>query len=320
MALRAWLFAGSNNREQITTAMQEAADGVKLGNNVLSHSVRWDQTKSVDPEGGFGVNEAVVQGVIKKLHLEGGMLAACHVFNTATGAPWRYDVTDSTVRAVPTAELATITNVNHVFDEVTFQDTKLTTGNYKISHEAIRDVNFDLMGELTSEVARRFARGINYQLTQGAGGSAPHGVEAAVTAITPTTLTYSNILELFHSVEAPYRNSAKCGFMCNDVMLKTIRQTLLDADGRPMWNQGANVIQGYSYVMENKPVWVNPDLSDDTLLFGDFDRYRCRMIGSMNIKILNELFALEDAVGIVGHQSIDGRLVDNTAIKKLVVA
>lgn len=320
MALRAWLLAGSNNREFITKEMQEAAEGIKLGNPTLSSTVRWDQTKGTDAKGGYGVNGLVVAGVIQKLHEQGSMLSACTVFNTSTGGDWRYVVTDSTVKAVPTNELATIANVDHDFSEVTFKETKLTTGNYKISYEAIRDVNFDLMGELTSEVAARFARGINYQLTQGAGGTAPQGIEAAVTAITPTTLTYNNIMELSHAVPSPYRRSSQCVYMCNDVMLKTIRQTLIDADGRPLWNQSGTAVEGYPYVMDNHGVVVNPDLSDDTLIFGDFSRYRCRLIGSLSLKILNELFALEDAVGIVGHLPIDGRLVDDTAFAKLVVA
>lgn len=321
---RGWALSMLNRREHVTPNMIEMASrsGVAF-DQPWQAPIRWDQTVGTDAAGGFAVNEAVVAGVIRKLKSFGGMIGTCNVFSTASGESIKKIVHDSTAfKATKTAEAGTIANSTQSIAKVTFGSTEYTSGIYEISMQLLRDSSYDILGEFQSAIADSFGRAFNDVLTKGTGTGEPQGIEAAVSAITPTTITHDNLLALYHSVDSAYRNSPRCAWMVNDATLLKLKQTLKDADGRPLYNSTVNnnVIVPMAMELEGKPVVVNTDLSDDVILFGDFDRYHVRLVGNMTIRVLQELFALSMGVGIVAHSAVDGRLVDNSAIKKLVAA
>lgn len=251
----------------------------------------------------------------------GGMMEACHVFSTATGTPIKKPVHDSTnFKAKKTSELGTIDNTTQLIGKATFGSTELTSGVYETSLELVRDTSYDLMGEFTLAVGESFGRGGNEYLTLGSASDEPQGIQNAVSQLVGIeAINHDNILVLFHSVDASYRRSKKCAWMMNDITLLAMKQSLKDADGRPLYKQSGNAVDGFSYMIEGKPVKINTDLENGEILFGDFSRYHIRLIGGVMIRVLNELFALRNAVGIVGHTAIDGRLVDKTAIRKLAI-
>lgn len=321
-AVRGWALSQLNRREFITSDMSNAQRAANFQWDApIQGAVKWDQTVGSATGGANSVNDAVVGEVIRKMKDYGGMMEACHVFSTSDGTPLKKPVHDSTAfKAAKTAELGTISNTTQVVDKVTFQSMELTSGIYETSLQLVRDSAYDIMGEFTMAIGESFARGANEYLTTGDQPDEPQGIENAVTAIAPTVINYANMLALYHSVDASYRRSAKCGWMMNDTTLLSVKQNLLDADGRPIYKTSGSAVDGFGYTIEGKAVKVNTDLSDGVILFGDFDRYHVRLIGGVMIRVLNELFALRNAVGIVGHTAIDGRLVDNSAIRKLVVA
>jgi HK97 family phage major capsid protein len=188
--------------------------------------------------------------------------------------------------------------------------------------QLVRDTAFDILGEFQSDVSESLSRGANFYLTTGSQADEPQGIQGAVSVANAAwnAITHPNILRLMHSVDASYRRSNKCAFMCNDATVLAMKLTLIDADGRPLYKSQPNAVGGFDYVIEGKPVKINPDLADGQLLFGDFSKYHIRLVGGVMIQVLRELFALTGGIGIIGHSSIDGRLVDSTAIKKLVVA
>ena len=319
-AFRGWALSQVNRKEHLTSDMIEAGQKSNVAFDApISGSVSWDQTTNVDPSGGFSVNDEVVAGVVRKMKDFGGMLSTCHVFNTSDGAPLRKVVHDSTnFKAQKTDELGQIQNTAQILDKVSFGACELTSGIYQTSMQLVRDSSYDILGEFQNAVGESFGRKINDLLTNGSGQDEPQGIEGAVTAIAPTTIDYSSILELFHSVDAAYRRSPQCGWMCSDSTLLNIKRTLLDADGRPIYKSQPDAVAGYPFVMEGKQVVVNTDLADGVILFGDFAQYHIRLVANMTVRVLNELFALTNGIGIVGHQAIDGRLVNADAIKKLV--
>ena len=322
MALRGWALAQQGNRQLMTAEMTQAIEAGEVNlSGPINAPVRWNQEAGVEETGGHTINDAVVAGVVKRMKDFGGMLSACRVFNTTDGAPLKKPILDSTnFKGAKTAELGPITNSTQTIAKATFQATELTSGIYEISHQLIRDSSFEFLDEMQAAVGESLGRISNELLTTGSATDEPQGINGAVTAISQTSLSHNNILELFHSVDASYRRSMKCGWMMNDTTVKTVKQTLKDADGRPLYKADPNFVGGYGYQMEGKPVWINTDLPNNVILFGDFDRYHIRLVGGVTIKTLNELFALKNAVGIIGHTAIDGRLVDTTAIKKMVIA
>ncbi len=328
---RAWALSQINRKEYITPSMIESAQrsGVAL-DTVWSGDVKWDQTISTpttDPVtptgslGGIAVNEAVVAGVVNKLKAYGGMLSVSNVFSTSDGAPLKKVVHDSTsFMATKTAELGTIANTAQSIAKVSFGATDYTSGIYEISMQLLRDSAYDILGDFTSAIATSFGRRFNEDLTNGTGTGEAQGINTAATDIGVYGLTYARLLDLMHSVDAAYRESPSCVYMMSDATVLSLKKTLVDLDNRPLWNQStnSNIVVPASMMIEGKPVVVNNSLATGTVLFGDFSRYQVRLVGSMQIRTLNELFALSNGIGIVGHAAMDGRLVDTSAIKKLL--
>lgn len=321
-AFRGWALGNSNSRDQITSEMRSAMEaGNVRWNEPLVGSIQWNQTKGVDAEGGHTVNDAVVAGVVRKMKDFGGMMLACHVFTTTGGQSLKKPILDSTnFKGSKTAELGTIGNNTQQIDKATFGATEITSGIYPVSYQLMRDSAYDILGEFQSAVGESLGRVSNELLTTGSANDEPQGIQGAVTAITPVGISHANILELFHSVDAAYRRSPRCAFMMSDATLLAVKKALIDADGRPMYKSEPNTVTGFGYVMEGKPVVINTDLATGTILFGDFGKFHVRMVGGVTIKTLTELYAVQNAVGIIGHSAVDGRLVDNTAIKKLNAA
>lgn len=318
-ALRGWALTQVNRPDFITPSMREA-QGETQWDAPLNGNIHWDQEQGVEATGGHSVNEAIVAGVVKKMKAFGGMMEACRVFSTTDGAPLKKIIRNHTnFKAQKTAEMTDVANTTQTMDKVTFGETELTSGIYEISLKLIRDSAYDVMGDFRDAVGESFARGANDLLTKGSAADEPQGIEGAVTAITPAALNYATIIELMHSVDEAYRRSMYCGFMMNDTTVKRFKQEMLDADGRPLYKSQPNIVNGFRYVIEDKPVFINNDLTDNTVLFGDFWKYEIRLIGGVTLTVLNELFALRRNIGIVGHTGIDGRLVDDTAIKKIVL-
>ena len=324
-AVRGWALSQLNRREFITSDMQTAQRVSNLAWDApIQGQVKWDHTVTGDAAdgalGGTSVNDAVVGEVVRKMKHYGGMMEACYVFSTTDGAAIKKPVHDNrSFRARKTAELGTIENEQQKVGSAKFGSMELTSGVYETSMQLVRDSAYDILGEFTLAIGESFGRGSNFYLTTGDGTDEPEGIEEAVTAIAPTEITYANLLRLFHSVNQAYRNSMKCCWMMNDNTLFAVKEKLIDADGRPIYKVAGDAVSGYQYMIEGKPVKINPDLSNGEILFGDFNRYHIRLIGGINIRLLNELFALRNAVGIVGHTAIDGRLVDSSAIRKMSV-
>lgn len=319
-ALRGWALTQVNRANLLTDDMR-TAQGQTQWDGPFHGNIRWDQEQGVDVTGGHSVNEAVVAGVVKKMKSFGGMMEACTVFTTSDGAPLKKVLRDSTnFKAQKTDELTATANTTQNMDKVTFGEMELTSGIYEISLKLIRDSAYDVLGDFQDAIGESFARGANGYLTTGTGTGEPNGLETAVTAITSAALNYATVLELYHSVDEAYRRSPKCAWMMSDATLKIFKQTMLDADGRPLYKRQGNIVDGFTYVIEDKPVKINNDLTTGKMFFGDMAKYQIRLVGGVSITVLNELFALRRAIGMVGHTSIDGQLVDNTAIKQIVLS
>ena len=186
----------------------------------------------------------------------------------------------------------------------------------------MRDSQYNIVGEFQADLAESFGRGLNESLTIGTGTGEPQGIEGAVTATGITTIDHDSLLELMHSVNSAYHRSPKCGFMASQNTVLDMKKALKDSMGRPMYTNAVNnsVVKGFDYVVENKPVWVNDDLADGTILFGDMNSYEIRLVGNMQTRPLTELFAMTNSIVYVGHWCWDGRLTVSDGIKKLVVA
>ena len=318
-ALRGWALTQAGSSAVLTPEM-EAARGDQRWDLPLVGNIRWEQTKGSNEAGGHSVPDAVIGGVVRRMKRFGGMLRACHVFTTTDGNAIRKPKRDTTdFEAQKIAELEDTENTDQIFSEVTFGETELASGIFPISLKLLRDTGYDVMADFNRALGESFGRGANRLLTKGAAADEPQGIEGAVAEIDPMQPGQEMINEMFHSVDEAYRMSDRCFWMMNDNTVKRFKNQLVDANGRPLHKSEENASAGFTYVLEEKPVIVNTHLSDDAVIFGDFESYQIRLIGGIVISVLRELFARKRAIGLIGHTGIDGRLVDSNGLVKMTL-
>ena len=100
----------------------------------------------------------------------------------------------------------------------------------QVSNELLFDTGVDLEGYLAMQAGRAGQRLWCPLLVTGTGLGQPTGViTSATTGVTGGTgvaggFTADNLIDLYFSVIAPYRNSASCGWLMKDATLANVRK------------------------------------------------------------------------------------------------
>ena len=190
----------------------------------------------------------------------------------------------------------------------------------------LQDSAFDLDSLLSGLLAESFGRGINEHLTTGSGSSQPKGIVTAATECTTkaaaTSITLDNLIDLIRSVDAAYAQKGK--FMLNRNTLWELAK-VKDNNGNYIWQEGAR--EGTPAMLFGKSYILNDDVADigagaASVLFGDFSKYKIRMVQNFKVVRLNELLAEYLSIGLFGFARVDGTLLDagTHPVKKLIHA
>ena len=100
---------------------------------------------------------------------------------------------------------------------------------------------------------------------------------------------------------------------------------LKDSNGRYLWQEEVRgstppSLFGKTYILNNDLPGIGP--GNTSVLFGDFSKYKIRIVRGFRVIRLNELLAEYLAVGLFGFARADGVLLDagTHPVKKLVHA
>lgn len=186
----------------------------------------------------------------------------------------------------------------------------------KFSLQLVQDASFDFEGYLGRKIGTRIGRILNTHQTTGDGVSKPQGIVTAssvgrqfATGFS-TTVSFDELKRVKHSVDIAYRTGAK--WMFNDSTALAI-SLLKDGNGRFLLTD--NVREGEPQMLLGHPVVINNDMaamaaSEKCLLFGQGSAYYSRKVAGLRIVVLNELYAENGQIGILGFMRADGGLVD----------
>lgn len=289
------------------------------------------QTAGAPAAGGYTVPKELADEIIKVMKDWGPMYDGDVVREIVTGSGNELDFAtndDTPNSAASLAEGADITDDGTgdlVFGQARLDAYVDATPFVKISFELMQDSAFNLEAYVAEALGERLGRRANNRLTVGTGAAQANGVATASTlgktAASGAAIAADEVLDLFHSVRAPYRRSPKCRFMFADTTLLAIRK-LKDGQGNYLWQLG-NVQTGAPDTLLSKPYSINDDvaaiaLSAKPILFGDFSRYFVRKVGSPLIGTVRERFWPK--IGMAGLIRYDGELMDSQAIKHLAMA
>lgn len=201
------------------------------------------------------------------------------------------------------------------------------SGIVRISVEMLQDSEFDLEDLMNDLFGESLGQTCNDVLTTGDGTNKPLGIltfaGSGKTAASASAIIGDELIDLQHSVKAPYRKSPKCIWQLNDLTLAAVRK-MKDGQGNYLW-QEANIRAGEPAVILGKRYEVNPALPDigagaTPIIFGDHGKYIVRKVGTPGVTVFREKYMDNLEVGFMAWRRIDGAGTREAALKKLTMA
>lgn len=279
-------------------------------------------SEGTDSEGGYLVPDELDNTLVHALEEENIFRSLAHVIQTSSGDR-KIPIVATKGTASWVDEEGSIPESDDEFSQVSIGAYKLAT-LIKVSEELLNDSIFDLESYIANEFARRIGRKEEEAFITGDGTGKPTGILAnsgggtvSVTTSGATTIHLDEIMDLFYSLKAPYRNNAT--FLMNDATVKAIRK-LKDNTGQYLWQP--SVTAGTPDTILNRPVLTSSYIpviagGAKTVAFGDFSYYWIADRQGRSFKRLNELYAATGQVGFIGTQRVDGKLILPEAVQIL---
>lgn len=246
------------------------------------------------------------------------------VLNTGSGENIQVPKTTAHSTGVIVGEGAAIPESDPAFGQVTLGAFKYGA-LIQVARELIDDTGVDLEGYLARQAGRAIGNAFGTDMVTGTGTSEPRGVVTdATVGVTGGTgvvgaFTSDDLIDLFHSVIAPYRASSSAHWVLSDQGVAAARK-IKDSTGQYIWQPGLQADQ--PDVLLGKPVVVDPNVADPALsaksvVFGDFSTYFVRLAGGVRFERSDEFAFNTDLVTFRALLRADAALVDLTGSVKV---
>lgn len=271
-----------------------------------------------DHEGGYLVPDTFERTLVEALEEKNIFRRLANVITTSSGDR-KIPVVASKGNASWVDEEGAIPESDDSFLQVSIGAHKLAT-MIKVSEELLNDSVFDLENYIAREFARRIGGKEEEAFLLGDGIGKPQGIITGTVGdqtANATTISLDDILDLFYSLKAPYRNKAV--FVMNDSTVKAIRK-LKDSTGQYLWQP--SIQAGTPDSILNRPLYTSAympaiEAAAKSVIFGDFSYYWVADRQGRVFKRLSELFAVTGQVGFMATQRVDGRVILPEAFKVL---
>ena len=278
----------------------------------------------VDVEGGYTVPDSFNNKLIEKLNEHNVIRRIAKNIHTVSGTH-KIPVAAGTAEADWIDETAPVPETSLMFDRRSLGAYKLGA-ILKVTSEFLHDTALDVEDYITDQFAIALGNKEEAAFINGTGVKQPtgllHDTDGAgigVTTENAGVVTFDDVMRLYYSLGSPYRKEA--AFLCNeDLMMKLM--LLKDGEGRYLFNPSLEI--GKPDTLLGRPVRTSafmPELAagKKVLLFGDFSYYWIADRGTRSLRRLNELFAINEFIGFMTTERIDGKLILPDAMKALKV-
>ena len=312
-----------DNVNSYTDAFKKHVRGFSLNEEEIRLLQEQRAQSTTSTAGGYTIPEGFVNNLEQARLSFGGILEAADTIYTATGNTLPFPTTNDTANTgALLAENTQDSEQDITFGVVELEAYKYTSKIVRVSKELVQDSAFNMDALISENIFKeRLYRILNTHFTTGDGSSKPKGVVTATTnsytAPSASAITNKDLTELEHKVDPAYRvrGNAKCGYMFSDVTFKELKSlTVGTSDSRPIWQPSYAVgapdtINGWRY-------WINQDLDDvntsgnKSILFGDFSKYKIRIVRDYTLVRLQERYADFHQVGYIGFMRADGDLIN----------
>jgi HK97 family phage major capsid protein len=253
------------------------------------------------------------------------MLRVANLLTTASGEDIRFPQLTAYSTAAQVAAGGTIAASDPTFNSVVI-------GSYKqaflvaVAEELLSDSGVNLEAELARAGGNSIGTTVNTALTTGSGSDAPNGVVTASTlGVTGTAAagipTGDNLVDLYYSLDGAVRSASNFLWMASPTTIASIRK-LKDTTGQYLFQPSLQL--GTPDTLMGRPLVENPAMASGTsaksILAGDFDAYRVRVAGGLNVA---QSADYQFNLGLINYRfqiRVDGDIMDSSAIKHYVGA
>ena len=245
----------------------------------------------------------------------GPIRGVVRTITTSSGEPMRMPSGDDTGNAgVIKAEKAASAFNDPVTDDRTWGAYKYNAG-VKWSWEMAQDSPLNLQSILAEYLGERMGRGQSAHFTTGTGIGQPEGItvgasdSGATWSLGTPAGNGDSLIEAQVSLDPAYEAAGSVGWMFNKTTLGEIRK-LKDTQNRYHWQPGLragepDLLLGDMYVVnQDMPA---PAGTNRMILYGDFSSFIIRDAGAMRLRVLNELYAETDEIGMIAWYRSDGK-------------
>ncbi|WP_428303699.1 phage major capsid protein [Lacipirellula sp.] len=238
------------------------------------------------------------------------------LLETDDGEPLTVPTTDDSEAAVQIAENAYMSTEEIAVDNFTLGAYKYASKIVRVSNQLVTDATPSFLRHLGKVLGHRIARISNLHFTTGDGSGKPQGIVTGSTpghtAASATVITYDDLVELQHSVDAALW--PKSGFMMSADTFKVVRK-IDDGYGNLAVQNGR---------LFGMPIYMNPamptiEAESKPILCGDFGQYLVREAGSLSVRRYGERFAEFHQTGVAAILRTDAKLAVPSAVRHLLM-
>lgn len=186
-----------------------------------------------------------------------------------------------------------------------------------ISKKMVTNVDFDLVSFVVNEVVKKIVNKLEKEFINGTTDKITGIISTTntVTAASATAITYDELVKTKHKLKQAFQSN---GVWVMKPETYTALCLLKDGNQQPYFKDDEYKILGRPVlVSDNMPAIATGVKS---ILFGDLSGYTIKMAKTVEVNVLNELYARKNSVGIQGIVEVDGKITDIQKIVALQMA
>ena len=190
-----------------------------------------------------------------------------------------------------------------------------------VSNSLINNSQFDVVGFVIEEMAKRIARFIEGVLLNGAEKvDGLKGIKNVVNAGASNVITADEVIKLKDAVKDEYQANA---IFIMHPETRTALRLLKDANERYLLND--DISSPFGITLLGKPVYVSDNApkmvaGQNAIIYGDIKCLATKFSENANIQVLREKYATQHATGVVGWVEFDSKVVDAQGLAALKMA
>ena len=232
-----------------------------------------------------------------------------------------YDEKTQAVTVAYASEFSTLTASAGQFKTVDLTGF-LAASLSKVSRSLINKAGFDLVSFVIRKMAEAFAQWLERECINGTDGKITgmdKGITQIVTAAATDKITGDELIDLQDLI--PDVLQANAVFIMNRKTRTAIRK-LKNLQGDYLLNRDLNAKWGYTLL--GKDVYTTDAVAAITagkpaIYYGDMSGLALKIGEELNIQVLNEKYAEQHAIGIVGWMEADAKVENAQKLAKLVM-